>query len=113
MKAETKRFDYGVGALAVLAISVAVAAIVYGVAVLPLVFYNLPAWIFGPLGIYTLIYALVAAGESTYYLVWGAVMVAVAIVSALYNTVSPFLVIGILVIILAVIGVAAYMRSKK
>lgn len=113
MKTELKRFSYGVGAIAVLAISIGVAAIVYGLGLLALDIYTLPAWIFGPLGVYTVIYSLMAGSESTYYLVWGTVMVAVALVSALYNRVSVFLVLGVLLIVLAVIGVLAYLRGKK
>ena len=49
MKTEAKRFSYGVGAIAVLAISLAVALISYGLALLPYDFFNLLGWLFGPL----------------------------------------------------------------
>lgn len=113
MTNQPKRFDYGVGALAVIVVSVGVAAIVYGLGILPFDIYNLLAWILGPWGVYTVVYSLAARGESTYYLVWGTVMVAVAVVSTFYNTVSIWLVLGILAIILAVIGLVAYMRGKR
>lgn len=49
-----------------------------------------------------------------YYLAWGAIMVAVAIASVLYyNITYVIFVIGILVIVLAIIGLIAYMRRSK
>jgi hypothetical protein len=104
--------DYGVGALVVLVVSIGVAAIVYSL-ILPFNLFNIPAWIFGPLGIYTLAYSFVAGKDSTYYLVWGSVMFAVALVSAFYTAVSPFVILGILAIVIAIIGIVAYQRSKK
>jgi hypothetical protein len=112
MKTGPKQFSYGVGAIAVLAISLALALIMYGLAVLPYDLFNLLAWIFGPWGVYTVAYSLMAGRESTYYLVWGTIMVAVAIFGAFYRVVPWFIVLGILVIVLAVIGVIAYMKGK-
>jgi hypothetical protein len=40
-------------------------------------------------------------------------MFAVAAASAFYNVVNPFVVLGILLIVIAVIGIVAYWRSKK
>jgi hypothetical protein len=110
--APSKSSGYGVGALVVLVVSIGVAAIVYSL-ILPFNLFNIPAWIFGPLGIYTLAYSFVAGRDSTYYLVWGSVMFAVALVSAFYNVVSPFVILGILAIVIAIIGIVAYQRSKK
>ncbi|MEM2111693.1 MAG: hypothetical protein QXX08_07430 [Candidatus Bathyarchaeia archaeon] len=45
-----KPFSYGAGALIVLVLSIGLAAIAYGGNLLPLNIFNLPAWIFGPLG---------------------------------------------------------------
>jgi len=104
--------DYGVGALVVLVVSIGVAAIVYSL-IIPFNLLNTPAWIFGPLGIYTLAYSFVAGKDSTYYLVWGSVMFAVALVSAFYTAVNPFVILGILAIVIAIIGIVAYQRSKK
>jgi hypothetical protein len=111
--ASRKRFDYGAGALAVLVVSVGVAAIVYGLSLLALNFLNIPAWIFGPLGIYTLAYSSIAGKESTYYAVWGVVMVAVAIIFGFYDIVNPVVILGVLAILIAVIGIIAYQRSRK
>ena len=110
--ASHKPLDYGVGALVVLVVSVGVAAIVYSL-VIPFNLFSFPAWIFGPLGIYTLAYSFIAGKDSTYYLVWGSVMFAVAIISAFYNVISPFVILGILAIVVAIIGIVAYQRSKK
>lgn len=99
------------GALVVLLISAGVAAIAYSL-VLPLNWLNIPAWLFGPLGVYTLAYAFIRK-DSIYYSVWGTVMVAIAVISGFYNVVNPFVIIGILAIIIGIIGIVAYMRSKK
>ncbi len=103
---------YGVGALAVLVISLGFAAIVYGIGIVPFEYLNLPAWIFGPLGVYTLLYSFFSPKDPIYYLVWGIIMTCVGVVSATYAVVPPLLILGILLIIMAVIGIAAYKRSK-
>jgi hypothetical protein len=108
-----KPLDYGVGALVVLVISVGLAAIVYSVNMVPFDLFNIPAWIFGPFGVYTLAYSFVARKESTYYLVWGTVMFAVGVISGFYNVINPFLVVGILAIAIAIIGLIAYWKGRK
>ena len=108
-----KPFDYGVGALIVLVISVGVAAIVYSLAFLPFAFLNIPAWIFGPLGLYTIAYSSIAGKDSTYFMVWGTVMVAVALIFGFYNVVNPVVILGVLAIFIAVIGIIAFQRSRK
>jgi hypothetical protein len=112
-KAPSNSSAYGAGALVVLLASLGVAAIVYSLPLLTFDLFNLPAWLFGPLGIYTLAYSFVAGKDSTYYLVWGSIMFAIALVSALYTAVSPFVILGILAIVIAIIGIVAYQRSKK
>jgi hypothetical protein len=112
-KTPSKSLDYGAGALVVLVASLGVAAIVYSLPLLAFNIFNLLAWIFGPLGIYTLAYSLIARKDSTYYLVWGSIMFAIALVSALYTAISPFIILGILAIVIAIIGIVAYQRSKK
>ena len=113
MRAERKPFDYNIGALAVVVISVGVAAIVYGLNMVPLDLYNIVAWFFGPLGVYTLIYSFAGDKDSTYYVVMGTIMVAVAVVFGFYNTVPILIVLGIVAIVLAVIGIIAYWRNRK
>lgn len=107
-----KPFAYGAGALIVLVFSVGVAAVVYSL-VLPVDFLNIPAWIFGPLGIYTLSYSLVAGKNSTYFSVWGTAMIAVALIFGFYKLVSAFTILGFLAILIAFIGIIAYQRSRK
>ena len=113
MKSDRKVFDYGVGALAVLIASLGCAAVVYGLPLLAFNLLNLPAWIFGPLGVYTLTYAVIANKDSTYYLVWGSIMFAIAIISAFYTAVNPIVIIGVLAVVIAIMGILAYQRSKK
>jgi hypothetical protein len=107
-----KPFDYGAGALIVLVISIGIAAIVYSL-ILPLNFLNLPAWIFGPLGIYTLAYSFIAGKNATYFMVWGTIMVAVAFIFGFYEVVNPVVILGVLVILIAIIGLITYQRSRK
>jgi hypothetical protein len=113
VKTGSKAFDYNVGAVAVILISMGVAAVVYSLALIPFDFYGLFAWIFGPWGVFTIAYSLVSKRDSTYYLVWGSVLTAVGVIAASYNWMSIPIVLGILVIVLAVIGVLAYWRSRK
>ncbi|MCJ7767981.1 hypothetical protein MUP79_06290 [Candidatus Bathyarchaeota archaeon] len=113
MTTEHKPMDYGAGALATIVISIGAAAIVYSMNWVWLNLYNLPAWIFGPLGLYTVAYSIVAGKNWTYYLVWGTIMTSVAVISGFYDKVQPLLVLGILMIVLAIIGIIAYWRSKK
>ena len=123
-KTSHRALDYNVGALVILVISIGLAIIVYAGGIQPFNVSNIPTWllgplgictfVFGPLGVYTVIYSVVARKESTYYLVWGTIILAVAVISGFYNTaISPFLVVGVLIILLAVIGLIAYMRSRK
>jgi hypothetical protein len=111
--AARKPFVYGAGALIILVVSVGVAAIVYGLGLLSLDLLNIPAWIFGPLGIYTLAYSSIAGKESTYYGVWGVVMVAVAVIFGFYKIVNPVVILGVVAILVAIIGIIAYQRSRK
>ena len=112
-KTDSRSLDYGAMSLVVLVISVGAAAVVYSVPIITFNLFNIPAWIFGPLGVYTIIYSFVAGKDPTYYLVWGTVMFAVAIASALYNILNPFLVLGVLIIVIAIMGLIAYLRGKK
>ena len=123
MGTERKPFDYNVGALIILAISIGLAIIVYAGGIRPFNFVNIPSWllgplgictfIFAPLGVYTVIYSIIAGKESTYYLVWGTIILAVGVGSVLYGIVHIAIIAGALIILLAVIGLIAYMRGKK
>ena len=104
--------DHGVGALTVLALSVGFAAIFYGGGIIRFDPFNLPVWVFGPLGVYTLVYSFVAGKDPFYYQVLGSVMFAVAVASALYNVINVLIVFGMLMVVLTVIGLLAYWRKK-
>jgi ABC-type nickel/cobalt efflux system permease component RcnA len=112
MSIKRKTINYDVGALVVLAISIGLAVIVYSVNILSFDVFNIPAWILGPLGVYTIVFSFKARGESTYYLVWGVIMFAIATASAFYNTQNVLAVLGILLIVIAVIAIVAYLRGK-
>ncbi|MGQ9625105.1 MAG: hypothetical protein ACUVT9_07025 [Candidatus Bathycorpusculaceae bacterium] len=112
MNTQRKVFDYNVGALVILVISVGLAVAVYGAKIIPLDILNIPAWLLGPLGVYTVIFSFTASKEATYHLVWGIIMFAIATASAFYNMLNTFVVLGILLIVIAVIGIVAYWRSK-
>jgi hypothetical protein len=112
MKTGIKRLSYGVGAIAIIAISMALALITYGMGLLTYNYFSLLAWLFGPWGVYTVVYSFLTKDQSMYYLVWGSIMVAVAAIGGFYYIVPWFLILGILVIVLAVIGVMAYMKGR-
>jgi len=113
METKPRPLDYNVGAIVIFVISIGLAVVAYAARMIPFDLFNPSTWVFGPLGVYTLIYSFVAGKEWTYYLVWGTIMFAVAIASALYSIVNIFVVAGTLLIILAVIGLVAYWRGKK
>jgi len=114
MKSEkrSQTFDYGPGALVVLVAFIGFAAVVYGLNVFPFDLFNFPAWVFVPLGVYTLFYAFLVHKNSIYYLVWGTIMLAAGVVSASYKIVNPLVILGMLLIAIAVVGIVAYRRSK-
>jgi len=111
---KTKRLlNYGPAALAILITSIGFAAIIYGANIIPFNVLSIPAWIFCPLGAYTIVYSLTAHKDSIYYLIWGSVMLAIGLISASYNIVNPLLIVGALLIIIAVIGIISHQRSRK
>lgn len=107
-KIKAKRFGYGEGALVILALSLGTAAIIYGGGFLAFKPISLVAWVLGPLGTYTIIYALRSLEHSLYYASWGLIMVAIGLTSVLYEMVNPFVIFGLLLIILATMGLTAY-----
>jgi hypothetical protein len=104
---------YAVGSLAVLVGSIGVAVIVYSLHLIPFYAYDILFWIFGPWGLYTIIYAFVTRRDLTYYLTWGTVMFCIALASALYTLINPFVIFGILLIVLVIIGVVTYWRGRQ
>ena len=103
-----KSSSYRVGALSVVVASLGFAAIFYSI-ILRFEIYSLPTWIFGPLGAY----AVLTRKDAPYYLVWGSIMVVIALASGLCAVVSPFVMLGILAIVMAITGIFAYQRNEK
>jgi hypothetical protein len=72
-KTSHKAFDYNVGALIILAISIGIAIIIYAGGVQPFNLSDIPSWflgplgictfVFGPLGVYTVVYSVAARKE--------------------------------------------------
>jgi hypothetical protein len=98
--------------LTTLLISVGIAAIAYGGGVIPFVPLNILAWLLGPIGGYTILYAF-SSEEVFLYLGWGSVMLTIATASILYTVVNTFVVLGILLIALALIGLFAYKNQTR
>jgi hypothetical protein len=111
-KTHNKSFNYSIGAFAILAISIGFLIVIYGGGIIYFDPFNIPAWIFGPLGIYTIAYSLIIKKDMLYYSIWGIIMFAIAIASAFYNIVNVFIVFGILLIVIAIVGLIAYWRRK-
>lgn len=108
----SKGQNYGVGALVVFTVSLGLAAIFYGGGFLIFEPLDLVAWALGPLGTYTVIYALKVRKDSLYYLSWGMIMLIIGLASALYNVVNIIILFGLLIILLAVAGLLAYWRRR-
>ncbi|MCD6126302.1 MAG: hypothetical protein J7J19_04800 [Thaumarchaeota archaeon] len=105
--------SYGEGMLACIAISIAIALIAYGLGLTPFDPWNIPAWLFGLPGVYTIVYALTKSRESAYHLIWGAIMLAITIVSMTYNVLNPMVILGSLILVIVIIGLLGYRRERK
>ncbi|MEM4694008.1 MAG: hypothetical protein QW655_05835 [Nitrososphaerota archaeon] len=105
--------SYGAGALIVLTLSIGLALIIYGSGILEFNIFNIPSWIFGPLGAYTLIYGIASRRSSLYYSIWGTLMLAVFLVSTLYTVFNPVIIVGAAIIVIAILGLIARGRSGK
>ncbi len=103
-----RKFEYAVGALAVIVSSIGVAFTVYSVGVLAFDMVDIVFWVLGPLGVYTVLYALWFKRDRLFYLYWGLVMVALALSSVTYPLVHPLTIVGILLVVLVLIGFSAY-----
>ena len=99
--------------MACIAVSIAVALIIYGIGLIPLNLWHILAWLFGPFGVYTVIYALTKSREPTYHLVWGAITISIAIISITYNVLNPIVVLGSLILVIVIIGLLGYWRGRK
>ncbi len=113
-KRNTNRLSYyGPVALVILVASIGLAAIIYGANIIPFNILNIPAWIFCPLGAYTIIYSLATRKDSTYYLIWGSIMFTIGLISATYNIVNPLIIVGALLVIIAIISIISHQRGKR
>ncbi|RLI11098.1 hypothetical protein DRO33_04670 [Candidatus Bathyarchaeota archaeon] len=106
--------SYAVGAGAVLAVSLGAALVAYGLGLLTFKAIHLLAWFFGPLGIYTLAYGLVKAGEKVYYIFWGLIMIFLALLTPAHLLGWPLLPFaGILILLIASLAVIAYLAGRR
>lgn len=112
-RSNRRPLGYGVGSLAILVASLGAAAIVYSLSLIPFYTYSILVWILGPWGLYTIVYAFVTGRDFTYYVTWGTIIFLVGLASALYAVISPLVMLGILLIILAIIGVGTYWRGRR
>ncbi len=110
---KTEKVVYEVGALATTFISVGVVSIIYGAGFLVFDLLNLIAWILTPLGTYTVVYAIAKRKHMIYYTSWGLIMLTIGLTLTSYKVINPFIMLGILVIGLAIIGLVAYLRRGK
>jgi hypothetical protein len=113
-KSSSRRpLGYGVGSLAILVASVGVAVVVYSLSLISFNILNVLAWILGPWGAYTIVYAFATGRDFAYYLTWGTIMFAIALISGLYTVINSLVILGILLIMLAIIGVVTYWRGRR
>jgi hypothetical protein len=102
-----------VGSLAILVASIGFAIVLFSVYP-PFNSYYFVAMILGPWGLYTIVYAFATGRDFTYYLTWGTIIFAVALISGLYAVPPvPLVIVGILLITLVIIGVATYWRGRR
>ncbi|MDQ1279816.1 MAG: hypothetical protein QG670_1078 [Thermoproteota archaeon] len=107
-----RTLNYDVGIIITLTISVGSAIIAYAGGFVVYDVYNLPAWIFGPLGVYTLVYAYTKK-ESSYFSAGGITFLAIAMMSMFYRLVNVVVMIGIFLIVVGVMATITYMREPK
>lgn len=105
--------SYGVGALTVLALSIGLTMIVYGSGILEFNLLNVFSWILGPLGAYTLIYGIISKRDLLYYSLWGTLMLAIALILALYLIVNPLIIIGVTFIVIVILGLIIRGRARR
>ncbi len=103
---------YGTYALAILALSIGIMVIVYGLGLLPFNPIHILGWLFGPLGAYTVIYAIATKRDPLYYIIWGTILLAIAMMSTLYELVNPLVILGVTILILVVAALLSRKREK-
>ena len=108
----SRYFNYDIGALIIETISLGFAIIAYGGGLVPYDLFNLPAWILGPLGMYSLIYVLTNK-KTFYHFAWTMILLTAAVVSALYRLVNVAVVIGIFLVAIGAVAAMVYFRNSK
>lgn len=101
------------GSLAILVASIGFAAVLFSLYPSYYNFYYLVALILGPWGLFTIIYAFLGGKDLTYYLTWGTIIFAIALISGLYAVIPALVIVGILLITLVIIGLATYWRRRR
>ena len=104
--------NYGAGALVVLFIFLGVAMVVYTLNMFPFSWVHLLTWIFAPLGVFTCLFTVFAGRDLFYFLVYGIIMVLIGLLPVASPFVAPMVLIGVVIIVLAVIGIIAYWRKR-
>lgn len=94
---------YGVGALAILALSLGLVLIVYGGGYMQFDVFSILAWILGPLSIYTLLYGMLSKKDVLFYSIWGMIMLGITFASAFYRLVNPLIILGVIIIIVVLL----------
>jgi len=96
----------------ILFISLGVAIVVYTLNMFSFSPIHLLSWIFVPLGIFTCVFAVFSERDFFYFFVYGFVMLLVGLIGVTSTFIAPMLLIGVLVIVLAVVGIIWYWRKK-
>ena len=96
----------------VLFIFLGVAMVVYTLNMFPFSWVHLLTWIFVPLGFFTCLFAVFAGRDLFYFLVYGIIIVLIGLLPVTSPFVAPMVLIGVVIIVLAVIGIIAYWRKR-
>lgn len=110
---KSEKNSYGVGAIIIFVISLGVAVIIYAGGFLIFDPLNLVACVIIPLGAYTIAYALKTWRDYLYYLSWGLIIFIIGLSLALYRLVSIIMLFGLLLVLLAVLGLFGYWRRGR
>ena len=88
--------------------------IAYGLGLLAFKLIHVLVWLFGPWGFYTLIYGLAKRGERAYYVLWGIIMIFLALLAPAHQLKWPLLpIIGILILLVAMLAAVAYLAGRR
>jgi len=105
------KIQYGYGAMAVFFIFFGLGIILLSLGIIQIL--NFISIILTPLGIYTLIYGFIVKEDFLYYSSWGIVLFSIGLIFLLYNVISPLIIIGLVIIIIAIASFVVYIVKKK